>query len=150
MPTLQQHLEDLPPELYDIIYNLTFTPEASAYHISGSYKPPSTLQINRTIRQLVTKRYYHPKAVFSCTNHEHCVRWLTSLSDETLKLLHEVRCQPVSDFWARDRVDYFAKSQKIRVHCQLLQRGTVLGPSVLKFRGRNAVDEDREAWDSKP
>lgn len=149
MPTLKQNLEDLPAELYDLIYNFTFTPSSSDFHISGSYNPPANLQVDRRTRQLATKRYYHLDAIFWCTNHEHCVHWLTSLSEETLELLHEVRCEPLSTFWVLDTSSYFAKSQRTRVHCQLLQRGIMVQPSILRFRMRCKCGGPVGDWSEK-
>jgi hypothetical protein len=56
--TLKTRLENLPQELYDEIFDYTFTPDGSAITVGTKYKPPSTLHVNQKTREKVAIRYY--------------------------------------------------------------------------------------------
>lgn len=64
---LSDHLENLPQELYDQIFNLTLTcdldydpqPDTNwSISIDKSYRPPVQLQLSRVIRERVCSAYY--------------------------------------------------------------------------------------------
>lgn len=48
--TLIERLHALPPELYNEIYELTFTPTSTDIYVDEGYKPPATLQVDRATR----------------------------------------------------------------------------------------------------
>lgn len=143
MSELRKHLETLPQELYELIMDFTFTPDPCAYRIDQHFRPSNVQQVDRLSRRLVMNRLYHDDAVFYCTNHEHCTRWLGSLEQATLFMLREVRCESVVDLWQLGSAEYVAKMQQLRIVSQLLRLGVVLDASVLYFR---AVEEDGTAW----
>lgn len=52
-------VQSLPPELYTEIYNLTFTVNPNEIcRINKNYKPPGTLQVNRTWRASLSPAFY--------------------------------------------------------------------------------------------
>lgn len=52
-------VQSLPPELYTEIYNLTFTVNPNEIcRINKNYKPPGTLQVNRTWRAFLSPAFY--------------------------------------------------------------------------------------------
>lgn len=85
MDDLIQLVQDLPPELYKAIYELTFSTSFKAvYKIDKDYKPPSVLQVSQSLRQALCPMFY-AITIFSFTDHvdsiEHLRRWLTSLTN---------------------------------------------------------------------
>lgn len=49
----------LPPEIYEITYNYTFTKiQYSMVNITTGYRPPSILQVDRSSRSLALRSYY--------------------------------------------------------------------------------------------
>lgn len=60
-PSLRDLLESLPQELYEQIYNETFTIDSSLHqeiHINKSWRPPLLLQVNRASRAKILHSYY--------------------------------------------------------------------------------------------
>ncbi|KAK4617574.1 hypothetical protein CLAFUW4_11871 [Fulvia fulva] len=55
---LKHRLEALPQELYDMIHDHTFTILPTYQLIAATYKPPSILQVNRSIRTGLLPTYY--------------------------------------------------------------------------------------------
>lgn len=134
MSTFKQHLEMIPQELYDLIIDYTFTPDLSAYQIDQEYQPQSILQVDRLSRQLVERSLYNERAVFHCTSHHYCIRWLASLDPKSISMLREVRCEFVVDLWQLGSAKYVAKMQQLRIVNQLLRLGITLDVSILYFR----------------
>lgn len=88
---LKQRLEDLPPELYDRIFDLTFAAKSGPHLISQHYKPPVQLQVSRATRQRFAEAYYQEGTVFimpvsgprigELDGATHvCINWLQSLA----------------------------------------------------------------------
>ncbi|KAK4494304.1 hypothetical protein PRZ48_014602 [Zasmidium cellare] len=74
--TLRQRLEALPQELYDEIYDLTFTPDGGTRNISDTYRPPAQLQVSRATRLQFSKAYFGDGAVFRVQTEEVLGKWL--------------------------------------------------------------------------
>lgn len=51
-------VQSLPQELFDSIYDLTFTPESEIVQIKCCHKPPHLLAVDRSSRRLFATRYY--------------------------------------------------------------------------------------------
>lgn len=123
---LARGLQTLPSELYNIIYDLTFTttPNNQPHRIDKTYKPPTTLQIDRASRSQAAQSFY-TNITFNLpvkaglnepddailvngrlvdpVNDTLAHSWLLSLTPEHLRLLRKVRV--VSPFWLiRDSV----------------------------------------------
>lgn len=143
---LKQRLEDLPRELYEYIYELTFTSDTKPRSIWEGYHPPSTLQVSHETRRSFARQFYHGRddALFFCWDHEKCLRWLLSLPREHVALLREVRCATQPTSWLLDCVNYTAKTQRSHILQQLYKRGVFLDAKVLYFQicpeeGANSV-----------
>lgn len=134
IPDLRSRLEDLPPELYDYIFSLTFNTHPSLRQIDSSYRPPHILQVDRTTRALAAKSYYGQGATFYCTNHEHCIRWLATLAPDHSQLLNEVRIESVSNLWRAVAANTHANQHRLFVTRKLSKYGVASDPRVLYFR----------------
>lgn len=50
MPTFNERVQALPPELYQEIYDLTFKTAPNVVSINKDYRPPALLQVKRATR----------------------------------------------------------------------------------------------------
>lgn len=76
---LREHLETLPQELYDMIYDLTFTAEERVvYVLQRKHYPPHLLQVDHHSRQKFTASYYS-STTFLFTSAGSCARWTDAL-----------------------------------------------------------------------
>jgi hypothetical protein len=90
---LQERLAGLPQELFEYIYDLTFTSDERIQSIYEGYRPPSILQVDRSTRETFAETFYgREDAIFFCWDHEKCLKWLLSLPREHVAMLHHVRC----------------------------------------------------------
>lgn len=86
--------QNLPPELFDDIYQLVFTiGKVNKVEITEDYKPPAILQVDRFTREVLSPEYYR-KALFTYdgtdASRSRFCRWLCSLSGDQLDMLHFV------------------------------------------------------------
>lgn len=87
---LVARVQNLPPELFDEIYALTFTSTSDTVIITKEYSPPKQLQVDHASRKLFAEHYY-ARTKFTATDMDVVVHWLRSLHGERLKLLTDVR-----------------------------------------------------------
>ena len=124
MDKLPEQVQSLPPELYSLIYELTFAADPGIRHISRQYKPPKLLTVDRASRELFARSYYNAGAIF-LVNSVHCgKRWLASLSDIHLQRFRQLRFPglmigPITrkedDYWWRSLLHLFPlQHHKIR------------------------------------
>lgn len=90
MATLASLVQALPKELYDEIYELTFTTNSSIRHITERYQPPICLQVSRSTRETVAASYYGKDSIFYITK-EDCRKWVASLPPSRFEMLRDVR-----------------------------------------------------------
>lgn len=87
---LTKQVQSLPPELYTVIYDLTFTINIGTCLIDKAYTPPSILQVNQKWRSVLRQSYdnetffdipVHLRAMNDPTlnDTEILIRWLTVL-----------------------------------------------------------------------
>lgn len=62
--SLPELIQKLPPELRDMIYDLTVTPGGQHCFIDGTYKSPSQLQTNSALRLKFARLYYGDYTTF--------------------------------------------------------------------------------------
>lgn len=86
MTDLASLVQALPGELYNKIYDLTFTFD-DIYNIDRNYKPPSSLQVNRATRNAHMKIYY--RSIFH-VGMENLIKWLASLTCGQARTLTDV------------------------------------------------------------
>ena len=72
-------LGTLPWELYDYVYDLTFSNARDYAIIDSDYRPPANLQVNHGTR-IQTAQQYYADTEFFCGDHKKCLKWLLSLS----------------------------------------------------------------------
>ncbi|KAK3712794.1 hypothetical protein LTR37_008885 [Vermiconidia calcicola] len=94
MDDLASRVQDLPPQLYNLIYNDVFTPSTTTINlIDKTYKPPSTLQVDRQSRVIFAMAYYGKgttiisEALFP----GRVVDWLSSLNTRHLARLRKAK-----------------------------------------------------------
>ncbi|KAJ9628523.1 hypothetical protein H2203_002423 [Taxawa tesnikishii (nom. ined.)] len=87
---LSDLINNLPPELYIQIFDLTFTPDADIRYIKADYKPPRLLHVNRQSRQRFAKLYYGENAIFH-TNGANGSRWVKSLPQAHRDMVRKIR-----------------------------------------------------------
>lgn len=94
MDRLPELVQTLPQELYDNIYDLTFTPTSRWRYIRHDYKPPKLLSVDRASRALFATRYYGERAVFCIVpfSHGHGAKWLASLPQAHLYFTRRIQC----------------------------------------------------------
>lgn len=99
---LREQLEDLPRELYDWIYKLTFTVNSGFVKISktgrdgpkDSPRPspfPNLLHVSRASRSLYASKYY-AQSIFVLRDSRVGNDWLRSVPDEHMEHMQDVRC----------------------------------------------------------
>lgn len=86
-----QLLQALPPELFTLIYDYTFTSSDTLQTISESYKPPPQLQVDTISRAAFAKSYYANTIYIEPGNHDTtAAKWLSSLSRSHREMLQRV------------------------------------------------------------
>ena len=110
---LKSRLYSLPQELFDEIFDLTFTIDKnSVTFIDASYKPPSILQVNRATRNLTSRAYY--QTTFKSRDSMLLAKW----SEPILKQIEETKPRifilVVDDSTTTDS-DHKLKAQAVRM-----------------------------------
>lgn len=88
LSSIKDRLETLPPEIYNHIFDLTFTLLAGIHDITINYRPPSCLQINKSIRSKAMKSYYNESRFL--VHGGIIFQWLRSLPVAYIGRVHEV------------------------------------------------------------
>lgn len=99
MDNLPALVQALPPELYNEIFELTFTPPSEVYKMSKDYLRPSCLQVNRASRARFAASYYGKAAIFTFDkndNYRMLVKSLESIPQEHLEAITDIRIQTSS------------------------------------------------------
>jgi hypothetical protein len=92
LATLCELVQALPRELYDEIYNLTFTANGGEIHVDKNYKPPAQLHVNRASRELFAKQYYGNTTFhFADPGTKVAGKWLGALQWRTTRVLLGIR-----------------------------------------------------------
>lgn len=87
--TLIRLVHKLPPELFNEIYDLTFTAPSAEQHIGSSYKPPSCLQVNQYSRSVFAQSYLNNSTFY--IDRDIAQKWSASLTKDHLEMLAQVR-----------------------------------------------------------
>lgn len=87
-----EHVQSLPKELYDWIYELVFTAGSTGWpiRVRNSYRPPAMLQVSRASRQKFATSYYGSSNGFKFRDEMGMRKWLKSLEYEEKVLLQEI------------------------------------------------------------
>lgn len=93
MKSLASLVQGLPAELYQEIYDLTFTTGAGEHSIKQNYKPPNCLQVNRSTRESFARSYYGEDSTFLVDGPADriCAKWINRLPDAHAAMLSEIR-----------------------------------------------------------
>ena len=167
---LDDRVQSLPPELYNTIYDLTFT----AYSIQGanveldsSYRPPSCLQVSKASRDEFAASYYaHTIFMFSqrasyTESITTGVNWLVSLPPEHVAMIrclryntypHSMLAAPrsvMAQNAAATSMVARAIQSVINIRAQLNSSGVMLKSGVLQVNVR-CLPVDEEVWTKWP
>lgn len=84
-------VQALPPELFNTIYDLTFSVNVSPskYTITENFKPPACLQVNHASRQKLVESYY--RCTIFYINEVLLYPWLRSLDADHIRRVRELR-----------------------------------------------------------
>ena len=91
--TITESIQSLPPELFNMIFNLVFTAVEDELGIDDDYRPSKLLSISRASRAFFAKSYYGRAAriIGSVYSTRPAKPWLKSLPPDHLIMLKEVR-----------------------------------------------------------
>lgn len=86
-------VHNLPPELFNEIQDLVFTPDTDTVNITRDYKPPPQLRFSRVTRAAFAAKYFSQSTTFTSTlSRKQQVRgWLHSLAIEHRNLIDKVQ-----------------------------------------------------------
>lgn len=128
---LIEHMHNLPPELHNEIYKLTFSADfPEPCQIDNNYKPPSVLQVNRKWRRQLAEPFYD-NTIFTVSDD----------IEDLLNLLHWLSRLPKEQLWRVTMPEFRVLSRKT-VHVKTKADGT---DGVRCCRRRDldwAADED--------
>ena len=136
---LAQSVQDLPPELYNMIFDLVFTPDPTKVLITTDYKPPHLLTVNRHSRQLFASRYYRSSEGFRFTDEDLPLNWITKLSNAHVRALGsiEIACSRqnhvISGFCGLTGAITMGTVSMCMSLCATMCGGPRLGDGVLKW-----------------
>lgn len=155
---LPQLMCALPQEIYDKIYNLSFTIDiahseddesAQIVRIDNVYRPPAIMQVDRTTRRAVAADFY-PNMHFHGTNAALLVRWLCSIPYTHLELLKYVEHGITEPYTSKSPVDDAEydelrfKAAEVRmnlIHVELDRQGVDVFPhGFLRARVWETID----------
>ena len=91
---LARRLQNLPPELYNVILVKVFTPDTNIQKIDADYKPPKFLAISRTTRDMYAEAYYgspDSSFVFDLRMGKPLVSWLKCLPSSHMQMLRHMK-----------------------------------------------------------
>lgn len=94
---LVRRIQDLPPELHDMIFSLVFAADVSIRTIDENYKPPPLLAVDRRSREIYAKAYYgSTDSLFICnasidTIHDTLIPWLKSVPESHLRMIRHLK-----------------------------------------------------------
>ena len=99
MDSLASLVQALPPELFRILYDHTFSSSPQEITIDAAYTPPSCLQVSQNTRDAFAKTYY-TRSIFYGDNNS-IAKWIVALKGNHLDLSAEVRILGPRRFFSR-------------------------------------------------
>ena len=98
MASLVELVQGLPPELFDIIKDLTFTATKRVVVIDKDYKPPTSLQVSKATREQYAESYYGYATTFEVTEVTELApffKYFSSITNGHRQLVSSVRLKIV-------------------------------------------------------
>ena len=157
-------IQDLPQEVFDKIYDFTFTvPKGATCYIHQTSRPPSLLGVDRTSRSKYAHSYYGD-TVFALYSATVAARWLVSLPPEHSSVITTIRyyTATLGPIWLDQypssprRLDMMirqlvaeAKSMIWNFRTEVATRGFFLGEGILQVSMRRSSDY-MLVWTSNP
>ena len=91
MDELTRRVHDLPRELFDLIYNLTFSNDTEVQTVGEDYKPPSPLFVDTDSREQFARSYYDGTFYIAHENHgDVAANWLKSLPKSHVDMITRI------------------------------------------------------------
>lgn len=154
------HVQSLSQELYDLIYEFTFTSEPGVREIGTTYKTPGLLHVDQASRHIYGESYYGGRTfhISTCDAKDYtqvnsrCYKWLRSLPKPQLEMIHSIRCdRPCitgQSEWEMVRISQMLASVQLRQLEGLLQRHYVRVPEdVLEVKVLESQQgEEKPVW----
>ena len=106
---ISERVQDLPQELYDIIYQYTFTAEFGEVEINADYKTPKLLAVDRASRHLYAKSHYRGRTfciAHLSNDHRDLFRWLKSLPSDHQAMIREIRFESPHQYSGHEQDDH--------------------------------------------
>lgn len=95
MDELAQRVQNLPPELFNNVYELVFTANPATIEITDEYQPPHLLRVSKHSRKMFARSYYGKGTVFLVQGKRRnklMKRWTASVSQSRhFNMLYELR-----------------------------------------------------------
>lgn len=93
MPSLQELVHALPPELFDYVKDLVLAPEKTETLTitQRHYKPSKLLQLSTATRTQYAEKLYSPSTVLQFEDLATLCKWLGSLTKSHRRLIHHIR-----------------------------------------------------------
>ena len=101
MDELSGRIQALPAELYNLVFQYTFTADSSGkvVYVTSQHKPPSLLQVDRTSRATFARSYYGSNTIFAFRPAPEALSdyaqlsllWVRSLAREHMVLISDIR-----------------------------------------------------------
>lgn len=122
MPDFTQRIHNLPPEIFNQIFELVFTPEPGPITIDRTYRPPVQMRVSRALRTQYAADYYSPDRTFTACrlSNGEIFRWLQSLPVAHRDRIYKIRTtdrwlqNPLSDEWYH----YWSRSRQCGIRCR--------------------------------
>lgn len=90
MDRLIDEVHNLPPEIFNQIKNLVFTPTQSVVMIDEAYKPPSSLQVSKATRRQYAWKYLSGTTTFNCADPFLLCKYISSLTKVHRYIMHSI------------------------------------------------------------
>lgn len=132
---LSQAIQDLPQELFDSIYNQTFTAVPGLRIINASYRPPNLLCIDRASREKFAASYYGRGNVFQTHKENQLYQWLASLTVQHRALITSVRVDWRKTVQATAGKSMQGKLERLRITVAFLMLQNRLNELNVPVRG---------------
>ncbi len=129
-----KRVKNLPAELRNQIYDLTFNDDATNHHIiTASYRPPAVLQVNRATRHKFAASYYNKTFYVTHSGHGDplCVTWLRSLPLASVVLLSRVVVHAAKD--GEPYLYHMSAWGRVRLATQNLVTGRHIRSALLRL-----------------
>ena len=92
MASFEKRVQDLPPELFNEIFDLTFTaPEGIVIAVDKTYQPPGLLHTSSATRSKYASTYYDHYTTFQFSTYTHFLKFGASLTSTHRSIIKRIQ-----------------------------------------------------------